>query len=173
MKKLDKSLLALLLTGLAVAGFQSQASADGFYFGGGAYLTEASTTSFDDTDETLGLFIGYHLVDSNIFLLSAELGSYDLGNYSEDGNKIDADALSLSVNAGIPLGPFLELYGKIGAADVSVTVNNEDFDGSEAFYGVGMAFDFFDTVDIYLEYLQFDTEVNSEMIGAGIKLDLF
>jgi hypothetical protein len=77
------------------------------------------------------------------------------------------------VNAGIPLGPFLELYGKIGAADVSVTVNNDDFDGSEAFYGVGMAFDFFDTVDIYLEYLQFDTEVNSEMIGAGIKLDLF
>ena len=173
MKKLDKSLLALLLTGLAVAGLQSQASADGFYFGGGAYLTEANTTSFDDTDETLGLFVGYHLVDSNIFLLSAELGSYDLGNYSGEGNKIDADALSLSVNAGIPLGPFLELYGKIGAADVSVTVNNDDFDGSEAFYGVGMAFDFFDTVDIYLEYLQFDTEVNSEMIGAGIKLDLF
>ena len=173
MKNVSKSILATLIIGLSTIGLHSPASAEGFYLGAGAYQTEASITNFDDDDNTLGLFVGYHLIDSNVFLLSAELGSYDLGDYSGDGNKIEADALSLSVNAGIPVGPFIELYGKIGAADVSVAVNDKDFDGSESFYGAGIAFDFFDTVDIYLEYLEFDTEVDSEMIGAGIKLDLF
>ena len=158
---------------LMLAGFHSSAIADGFYLGVGAYQTEASLSSFDDEDETLGFLVGYHLIDSNIFLLSAELGSYDLGDYSGDGNDIDADAISLSLNAGLPVGPFIELYGKLGVADVSVSVNDKDFDGSENFLGVGVALDIFDTIDIYLEYLEFDTEVDSEMVGAGIKLDLF
>jgi hypothetical protein len=32
---------------------------------------------------------------------------------------------------------------------------------------------FFDTVDIYVEYLEFDNEVNSSLLGTGINLDLF
>ena len=173
MKKLSEMLPRTLALILMLAGFHSSAIADGFYFGAGAYQTEASVSSFDDDDETLGFLVGYHLIDSNIFLLSAELGAYDLGDYSGDGNDIDADAISLAVNAGLPLGPFIELYGKLGVADVSVSVNDKDFDGSENFLGAGIAFDILDTIDIYLEYLEFDTEVDSEMIGVGIKLDLF
>ncbi len=52
-------------------------------------------------------------------------------------------------------------------------MNDDDFDASEAFYGAGVALDFFDTIDIYIEYLEFDTKVDSSLIGAGIKLDLF
>ncbi|MCP4878696.1 MAG: porin family protein [Gammaproteobacteria bacterium] len=153
-------------------GFQSNASADGFYFGGGAYQSEAKVETLDDSDSTIGGFIGYHLIDSNIFLLSAELGTYDLGEYSEDGVEVDSSAITLTANAGIPLGPFIELYGKIGVADVSVEVNDDNFDGSETFYGAGISFDILDTIDIYLEYLEFDTEVDSSLIGVGIKLDL-
>ncbi len=154
-------------------GFQSSAIAEGFYFGAGAYVTEAELDNLDESDETLGFMVGYKLIDSNVFMLSAELGAYDLGDYSDDGTDVDADAFTLSAVAGIPLGPFIELYGKAGIAEVSVDVNDDDFDGSEAFYGAGVSLDFFDTVDIYVEYLDFDTEVDSTMIGAGIMLDLF
>ena len=166
-------LLAALIFGLSMPGLQSTASADGFYLGAGAYLAEASVKSLDDDDETLGFLIGYNLIDSNLFMLSAELGSYDLGDYSSDGIEVDADAISLSAIGTIPLGPFIELYGKIGTADVSVSVNDEDFDGNETFYGAGVSLDILDTIDIYIEYLEFDTEVDSQLIGAGIKLDLF
>ena len=56
---------------------------------------------------------------------------------------------------------------------VSVAENDDDFDGNEVFYGAGVSFDFFDTIDIYIEYLEFDTEVDSSLISAGIKLGLF
>lgn len=173
MRKSSKSVIAALIIGLSLVGIHSRAAADGFYFGAGAYLSAATIDGFDDTDETLGFLVGYHLIDSNVFLLSAELGAYGLGDYSGDGNKIESDAISLALNAGIPIGPFIEIYGKIGAADVSLSVNDENFDGTETFYGAGIAFDILDTVDIYLEYLEFDTEVNSDTIGIGVKLDLF
>ena len=162
-----------LIFAASLIGFQSNAAAEGFYFGAAAYQSAATVDTLDDTDETLSFLVGYHLIASNVFLLSAELGAYDLGEYSRDGVDVDADAIALSVNAGIPLGPFIELYGKVGVADVSVDVNGEDFDGSETFYGAGIAFDILDTIDIYVEYLEFDTEVDSNLIGVGIKLDLF
>ena len=56
---------------------------------------------------------------------------------------------------------------------MEVEVNGRDFDGSETMYGAGIALDLFDTVDIYLGYLEFDTEVDSSMWGVGIRLDLF
>jgi opacity protein-like surface antigen len=166
------SFVVLIFTAFLV-GFQSNAAAEGFYFGAAAYQSEATIDTLDDTDETLSFLVGYHLIASNVFLLSAELGAYDLGEYSSDGVDVDADAITLSANAGIPLGPFIELYGKLGVAEVSVDVDGDDFDGSETFYGAGIAFDILDTIDIYVEYLEFDTEVDSNLIGVGIKLDLF
>ena len=173
MKNLGNFKITALTFAVFLGGFQSSAAADGFYFGAGAYQSEARVEALDDTDETLGFLVGYHLIDSNVFLLSAELGAYGLGEYSSDGVDVDADAISLAANAGIPLGPFIELYGKIGVAEVSLDVNGDDFDGSETFYGAGIAFDILDTIDIYVEYLEYDTAVNSSLVGVGIKLDLF
>ena len=173
MKHLNKINFGALIFAAFLLGFQSNAAAEGFYFGAAAYQSEAKVDALDDTDETLSFLVGYHLVASNVFLLSAELGTYDLGEYSSDGVDVDADAIALSVNAGIPLGPFIELYGKVGVAEVSVDVDGDDFDSSETFYGAGIAFDILDTIDIYVEYLEFDNEVDSSLIGVGIKLDLF
>lgn len=173
MKNLDDFKIAALAFTFFLIGFQTNAAADGFYFGAGTYQSEAKVDSLDDSDETLGFLVGYHLIDSSVFMLSAELGSYDLGEYSNDGIDVDADAITLSANAGLPLGPFIELYGKIGIAEVSLDVNGDSSDGSESFYGAGVAFDILDTIDIYVEYLEFDTRVDSSLIGIGIKLDLF
>ncbi|MCG6891321.1 MAG: outer membrane beta-barrel protein [Gammaproteobacteria bacterium] len=173
MKNLDNFKIAALAFTFLLIGFQTNAAADGFYFGAGTYQSEAKVDSLDDSDATLGFLVGYHLIDSSVFMLSAELGSYDLGEYSIDGIDVDADAIALSASAGLPLGPFIELYGKIGIAEVSLDVNGDSSDGSESFYGAGIAFDILDTIDIYVEYLEFDTEVDSSLVGVGIKLDLF
>ena len=145
---------------------------DGLYFGGGAYLSKAKTQTLDETDETLGFQLGYNLIDSNFLMFSIELGAYDLGEYSESGVDVDADAISIAAVGILPLGPFIELYGKVGTAEVDIEINDNKFDDTEAFRGAGVSFDIFDTVDVYLEYLEFDTEVNSRLIGVGIRLDL-
>lgn len=155
--------------------------ADGFYIGAGAYLTDIEVLS-DSTDEvTPAGFIGYQFVDSNFLMLSAEFGYYDLGSISGTVNDIDysldAEAYSLAGVAYLPLGPFFEIYGKAGLAEMGF---DADFagqeladDGTEVFVGAGAAIDILDTIDIYAEYLYFDNAINSQMFGIGIRLDLF
>jgi hypothetical protein len=147
---------------------QAPARAD-VYFGAGAYKSEAQVDNFDDDDTTTGFQLGYVIVDS-VIILSAELGSYDLGSYSDSGTEVDADALTLGGVASLALGPFFEIYAKAGIASADVEVNGDSEDGDETYTGVGFAFDALDTLDIFVEYLEFDTEVDSELLGAGIRL---
>jgi hypothetical protein len=151
------------------------ANADGFYIGAGAYKTDMEIDDFDDDDYVPAGFVGYQFLDTNVLMLSAELGYYDLGQYSGNQYEVDASAVTLAGVAYLPLGPFFELYAKAGVASVSVDVdtfgNKDDYDGEEMFGGVGFAFDILDTIDIYIEYLRFDTEVDSEMLGVGVRLD--
>lgn len=173
MKKSTGLPVLVALSALLLSGGYSTAQADGLYFGAGAYLNEAKIRELEETDEGLALLLGYKTIDSNVFMLSFELGFHDLGEFSSDGEEVELDAISLSVVPALPLGPFIELYGKLGVAEMGVEVNGRSFDGTETMYGVGIALDFFDTVDLYLEYLEFDTEVDSSTVGIGIKIDLF
>lgn len=174
MKNRLKSILGIgLAASLALS--TSTASADGFYIGAGAYKSNMDTKLFSDEDVVPAGFIGYQFLDTSIVMLSAELGYYDLGNYKKNGNTVEASAVSLAGVAYLPIGPFFELYAKVGLASVNgETKTNgakDDFDGTDTFAGAGFAFDVFDTVDIYAEYLRFDTEVDSELIGVGVRLD--
>lgn len=150
------------------------ANADGFYVGAGAYKADMDIADFDDDYVAAG-FVGYQFLDTNFLMLSAELGYYDLGETDSNDYKVDASAFTLAGVAYLPIGPFFEVYAKAGIASVSVDVEafgeKDDFDGEEVFGGVGFAFDILDTIDIYAEYLLFDTEIDSEMIGVGIRLD--
>lgn len=152
----------------------SSASADGFYVGAGAYQADMDIEDFDD-DYVLAGFVGYQFLDTNFMMLSAELGYYDLGETDSNNYKVDASAFTLAGVAYLPIGPFFEVYAKAGVASVSIDVEafgeKDDFDGEEVFGGVGFAFDILDTIDIYAEYLLFDTEIDSGMIGVGIRLD--
>jgi len=152
----------------------SAASADGFYIGAGVYQADMDVQDFDEDYVPAG-FVGYQFVDTNFLMLSAELGYYDLGGTHSKNYQVDASAITLAGVAYLPIGPFFEVYAKAGIASVSADVEifgqKEDFDGEEAFGGVGFAFDILDTVDIYAEYLLFDTDVDSEIIGVGIRLD--
>lgn len=148
---------------------QAPARAD-IYLGAGVYQSEAKVTNLDDdNDTTTGFQLGWVLVDS-VVILSAELGYYDLGSYSDNGVKVEADAITLGGVASLALGPFFELYGKAGIASANVEINGRDKDGEESYIGAGFAFDVLDTLDIFVEYLDIDTEADTELLGAGIRL---
>ncbi|MCF6345815.1 MAG: porin family protein [Thiomicrorhabdus sp.] len=174
MKNLFKSMLGMSLAA-SLALFTSTASAGGFYIGGGVYKANIDADLFSDEDIVPAGFLGYEILDLGVVMLSAELGYYDLGDYKKNGNTVDASAISLAGVVYLPIGPFIELYAKAGIASVSGETNSngtkDDFDGTEAFGGAGFAIDIFDTIDIYAEYLTFDTEVNSELVGVGVRLD--
>lgn len=171
-------LLMLAVMVVATSG-TSRVYADGFYIGAGVYQAYAEQGAFDDSDTVPALFAGYNFIDSNIFMMSAELGYYDLGGYNgtEQGVSydIDASAFTLAAVGYLPIGPFFEIYAKAGVASVSVDLDvggtKSDADGTEAFGGVGAAFDILDTIDIYAEYLVFDTDVDSALAGVGVRLD--
>ena len=73
---------------LIVAVFLSaNVKADGFYVGAGAYKTDISIDAFDDDDYAPAAFLGYQFLDTNILMLSAELGYYNLGEYDENNGQ--------------------------------------------------------------------------------------
>ncbi len=162
-----RALLPALALGLACA---APAQAAGLYIGGGAYWADS-----DVGDDTVpGGFLGYTFLDTNFVMLSAEIGYYDLGNSSNRTEKVEASAITAGGVVSLPLGPFFELYAKAGVASADVKLetsqNKNDKSSEEAYYGVGASLDILDTIDIYVEYLVFDTSINSEIAGVGVKL---
>ncbi len=164
----------ILIRAIVVAAFGlsliSPAHADGLYVGAGAYKTDAQIASLDDSDTTTAVIVGYSFWDT-IVTLAAEVGRYDLGSYNDGGVVVDGDATALAAVLYLPLGPTFELYGKTGIASVDVDVNGSSDDDNESFFGVGFGLDILDTIDFYFEYLEFDTDVDFEMIGVGVRLD--
>jgi hypothetical protein len=169
------ALTALLFITLSFTSISANAS--GFYFGLGGYSANMEIEDFDDDEIVPAGFLGYQFIDSNIFMLSAELGYYDLGGFSGPGYDVDSDAFTLAAVGYIPIGPFFEVYAKFGVASVSVDTtlggNTRDSSGEDAFGGVGFAFDILDTIDIYAEYLRFDNRIDSELYGIGVRFDFF
>ena len=175
MKTIHQAIITILL--FSTLAFTSiSANASGFYFGVGAYSAELDYDDIDDDDVVPAGFIGYQFIDSNIFMLSAELGYYDLGDFEGLGQEVKSDAFTLAAVGYIPIGPFFEIYAKLGVASISVDVNGSEVDalgGEDAFGGLGFAFDILDTIDIYAEYLRFDNEIDSELYGVGVRFDFF
>ena len=159
---------AIFILALAM---QSTARADGFYVGAGTYEADADVAGFDGDDNTTAVTIGYTLIDSSVFMLSAEISQYDLGDFSGAGIEIETEALAIAAVAYLPLGPFIELYAKAGVASVEVDINGREFDDDENFRGLGIGLDVLDTIDLFAEYLTFDSEADSDLFGIGLRFD--
>lgn len=167
-----KKLLASLATVAALGcALPIPAQAEGIYIGAGAYRSDS-----DIGDDTVPAgFLGYTFVDTNFLMLSLEAGYYDLGDASDKTEKLDASAVTAGGMVSLPLGPFFELYAKAGVAFLDSEFkqgngNTNKNSDEEAYYGAGFAFDIFDTIDIYAEYVVFDTDYDSDMAGVGIRL---
>lgn len=153
---------------LALLAVPQVATAD-LYIGAGTYRSEVQFEDLDDDDTTTAIFVGYTFVDTAV-MLSAELGKYDLGSYRGDGADIEAEAITLAAVLSLAVGPFIELHAKTGLASTDVEINGLADDADESFSGVGISFDLLDTLDIYAEYIDFDTDIDSNMLGIGIRL---
>jgi opacity protein-like surface antigen len=174
------SLQVLCSAPLLLSPVASQA--EGFYIGAGAYVADLDLPVVGSEDDiTPAGFVGYQFLDSNLLMLSAEVGYYDLGDVSVRAGgtsyAASASALSLAGVAYLPIGPMFEVYAKAGVArmevDTRIGGNNFNDDGTEVFGGVGFALDLFDTIDIYAEYMRFDNAIDSQMFGVGIRFDFF
>jgi len=171
------SLFKKIFAMVFLVGFMTSAHAD-FYIGAGAYVSnvddDIENIDIDEDDVVPAVFVGY----KPFSFLAFEGGYYDLGDYSDtiNGTRVSAemDAFTLGANAILPL-TFMDLYGKIGAAyvDADLQAGNYEDDGSstEIYYGVGGNINITQFVDIYIEYILFDTDVEVDMLGAGVRLE--
>ena len=174
-----KTITKLLLTGITalsanISLIHSAHADEGLYIGAGVYQADVDVSDINDDQTTAAFFLGYNFFDSNLLMLSAEAGFYDLGDFSSPNSTVDADAFTVAGVAMLPLGPVFEIYAKAGVAFIDVSGSTPfgsiSENSEEGFYGAGASIDILDTIDIYAEYLQFDNAVESELIGVGVRL---
>jgi opacity protein-like surface antigen len=173
------TLAALAALALAPAAFaQQQEEVSGFYAGGGIGQFNASIDDFDDVDNTVDdwddddtaykLFAGYRL---NPFL-GFELAYINLGEPSGEvvpGFNLDAsiDGFAPYVVGTIPLGPWFEIYGRLGYFFYDATVGADttlggrvevDEESEDLVYGAGIGANIGEKLNLRFEYEKFDLE---------------
>jgi len=140
------------------------------YIGVGAYEAniDGDFDGLDDDDTTAAAFLGYKF--SKMFAIEA--GYYDLGDYSGRNVDVEVDAFSLAGALILPLAIF-DIYAKAGIAYINVDVDagarSDDDSDSEAFAGVGANINLGRHIDLYAEYLYFDTDIDVDTLGLGVR----
>jgi len=170
------ALAALALTPAAFA--QQQEEVAGFYAGGGIGQFNASIDDVDDVDATVDewddddtaykLFAGYRL---NPYL-GFELAYVNLGEPSGavvPGFNVDAaiDGFAPYVVGTIPLGPWFEIYGRLGYYFYDATYGADttgfgrievDEESEDLVYGAGIGANIGEKLNLRFEYEKFDLE---------------
>ena len=141
--------------------FSAQLAMADFYVGGGINVTSLDVDTGDDSDVVPAIFVGW----KPIKFFAVEGGYYDLGKY----DKVDVDTWTLSAVGILPLA-ILDIYGKLGLADVSLS--GADVDGeSDPFYALGANINITSLIDLYAEVqrIAVTDDTDLDMIGAGIR----
>jgi hypothetical protein len=177
--KLTAAIAAVLAAGMVpVAGAQTQTETSGFYVGGGVGQFNAgiddvdevddAVDGWDDDDTAYKFFAGYRL---NRFV-SFELDYINLGEPSGSvvpGFNVDAsvDGFAPYVIGTIPLGPYFELYGRLGYFFYDATVGREneidnrvefDEESEDLVYGAGIGANIGEKLNVRFEYEKFDLQ---------------
>jgi opacity protein-like surface antigen len=177
--KAATALVALASMAMASVAFaQEQEEVSGFYLGAGAGQFNAGIDDVDDVDATVDewdeedtaykLFAGYRV---NRFL-GFELDYINLGEPSGavvPGVNFDAavDGFAPYVVGTIPLGPYFEVYGRLGYYfyDATTGIENEldnrvelDEESEDLVWGAGVGANLGEKLNLRLEYERFDLE---------------
>jgi opacity protein-like surface antigen len=177
--KLTAAISAVLAGAMVpVANAQMQDEVSGFYVGGGIGQFNAgiddvdqiddTVDSWDDDDTAYKFFAGYRL---NRFL-GVELDYINLGKPSGSavpGFNVDAsvDGFAPYVVGTIPLGPYFEVYGRLGYYFYDANVGREDeldnrveFDeeSEDLVYGAGIGANIGEKLNVRFEYERFDLQ---------------
>ena len=151
--------------------FSAHADDDtGFFVGLGLSRADVSANQFDESQNEPAFKLGYMLNDNYGF----ELDVIDIGTTSAQQRNIDVGIVAISAVGSYSLTERLEAYGKLGAAEVALSLKQNDVDitdeeSTEFFWAVGGELDF-GAANIYLEYNRFDgpasSNINVLVIGA-------
>jgi hypothetical protein len=171
--------LALVLSWavLMIPGIAS-ADGEGLMLGGGVYATSIDDEFdrdniedfFDDKSTGIQADIGWRFNK----WIAVDAGYWDLGEFKSDrdgnGNKAKIDITTFTVGGivSVPLW-VLDIYARGGAAFWDADSRNYDDDGTDPFYGVGVALNIGGSLDIYLEVNRFDLETDVDMAGLGVR----
>jgi OOP family OmpA-OmpF porin len=170
------TILPLVLASAAFA--QDQRELSGFYLGGGLGQFNAGIDDVDDIDATVDewdeddtaykIFAGYRL---NRFL-GVELDYINLGEPSGSvvpGFNVDTsvDGFAPYLVGTVPLGPYFELYGRLGYYfyDATTGVENElgdrvefDEESEDLVWGAGIGANLGEKLNLRFEYERFDLQ---------------
>ena len=181
---LNKFLIALLMgsTAALTAGY-AQADSTGLFIAGGVNYAQLDTNLDDeiDWDDNIEAFfddktVGYNLGGGYRFnkWLAVDAAYWDLGEFKSDrldnGETLGFDT-SIWTVGGIVSAPLwiLDVYGRAGAAMWDVDSRYIENDGTDLYYGAGVALNVFRSLDIYLEYVRFDADDAIDTAGLGLR----
>lgn len=155
----------------------SPAFAEGFYFGGGATLTQIEEDEaglrFDDTSFGWRLLGGYTITDH----IALEASYFDAGDAEDSilGTDVEIgfDGFILSGLAVLPLNDAWALFGKVGYYDADTEVRafgDSDRDSESGLtLGAGARFDFNENLGVRGDFDWFDTEADT-VWAVGVTL---
>lgn len=171
--------LAVAVSGIAAISPATAVADAGLMVGAGGYysqvdenfnLDDSDKINFDDSSFSYTLAVGYRFNN----WLSVDAGYWDLGDYKSDplnsGNKSSFDTTAWTVGgmASLPLWIF-DVYARGGAAFWEADGRLVDDDGTDLYYGVGAAFNFLRSLDVYAEWVRFDAEFALDTFGIGFR----
>lgn len=149
------------------AGTAVAADAQG-YVGGSYGRATFDNDDFDGADDGYKAFIGGYGG-----IVGGEVGYVNFGQLGGSGGP-DAEAWTIAVTAGIPLGDLARIYGKVGYAFPEVENRNlaEEIDEDEKpFWGAGVAVPVSQSIALRFEYERYDVgREDLDMASAGVEL---
>lgn len=163
-----------LAIALGATAFGVQAAEDnGFYLGAGAGQAYVDDGIFDDEDTAYSGFVGYQF--NRHFAL--EGGYADFGEIEPDvlGSKLEASSTYLTAVGIVPFTDRFSGYAKAGIGrwdldtELPGLIGNNDDNGTDPTYGVGLQYRFNDLVALRGEYSRFEIE-DSEVDLAQVQV---
>ena len=176
----QKSKLGLAAAALALSvPTAAIAEGDGLMLGGGLYwglVNDKASDDFfdvkvDDNSGAYNLDIGWRFNK----WIAVDAGYWGLGEYKSDKNsdgdnfKASSSAWTVGGIASIPVW-IIDIYGRLGAAWWETSAKHAfSDDGTDAYYGLGLAFNVGSSLDIYGEWTRFDVGADLDLFGLGVR----
>ena len=168
---------ALLLSGLAAAAAAQADEESGFYAGAGVGVFDVRIDDFDDIDETIDdydsddtawkVFGGWRMTK----YFAAEVAYVNLGSPDDEilpdlTLTTETDGFAPYLVGTLPIGDWFELFAKAGyywyetevQIDTPIGSASESESDSTFTWTAGMGINFFEHINVRLEYEQFDID---------------
>ena len=157
---------------LFTMGLSSSAYADsGFYLGGAISQAYVDETGIDDDDTGGKIYGGYKFND----FFAIEANYYDFGEIEDATSELELDGFGIAAVGIIPVSENISLFGKVGIhewdADAvgSAAALAGDDDGNDAFYGIGIEYDFSERWSVRGEIERYEVEdLDVDVASIGI-----